>query len=237
MIKEKNYFYNEKLGVKNAFFIKPYDFNITNNENILKKYEEIKSILSLDSIVALNQQHTSIVKKVTIDNVNDYDLADGMITNVEGLGLAVRVADCQAIFLYNPIKKVIGNIHSGWRGTIAHIVKNAIEIMVTDYKCDINNIKVFIAPSIGQCHFEVDLDVYLEFKNSFTFNIDKYTIKKNNKYYIDTREVNREYLISLGILKKNIEISSICTVCNGDTIHSYRHDKENSGRNLAIIAL
>lgn len=238
-LKENSCYTFENLSINNAFFVKPYDFNanLIEKEQLLKEYNDIKKLFNIDTIATVKQEHTSIIKKVTLDNVNDIDVADGMITNIKGIGLATKVADCQAIFLYDQGKKVIGNIHSGWRGTIKHIVKSAIDIMINDYNCDIKNIKVFINPSIGQCHFEVDLDVYIEFKNEFKkFNIDSYTIKKNNKYYIDTEMLNRDYLIKLGVLKENIEISEICTVCNGNIIHSYRYDKDNSGRNLAIIS-
>lgn len=239
-LKENKYYTFENMPINNAFFTKPYDFNsnLIGREQLLKEYDDVKKLLNIDTIATIKQEHTSIIKKVTLDNVNDIDVADGMITNIKGIGLATKVADCQAIFLYDPVNAVIGNIHSGWRGTIKHIVKNAIDIMINNYDCDIKNIKVFINPSIGQCHFEVDFDVYLEFKNSFNeINIDDYVLTKNNKYYIDTKTLNKVYLISIGIKENNIEISNICTVCNGEIIHSYRYDKEISGRNLAIISL
>lgn len=239
-LEENKYYTFEGLSINNAFFIKPYNFNsnLIEKEKLLEEYDDVKKLLNIDTIATIKQEHTSIIKKVTLDNVNAIDIADGMITNIKGIGLATKVADCQAIFLYDPVKEVIGNIHSGWRGTIKHIVKNAIDIMINDYNCDIKNIKVFINPSIGQCHFEVDKDVYIEFKNNFKeFNIDDYVLTKNSKYYIDSEMLNKDYLILIGIEENNIEISNICTVCNGDIIHSYRYDKDISGRNLAIISL
>lgn len=239
-LKDDKYYTFDGLAINNAFFIKPYDFNsnLIKEEQLLKEYDDVKKILNINYIATIKQEHTSIIKKVTLNNVNTIDIADGMITNIKGIGLATKVADCQAIFLYDPVKEVIGNIHSGWRGTIKHIIKNAIDIMINDYNCNIKDIEVYINPSIGQCHFEVDKDVYIEFKNSFKeFNIDSYALRKNNKYYIDTTKLNKYYLISIGIEEKNIEVSNICTVCNGDIINSYRYSKEISGRNLAIISL
>ena len=88
-----------------------------------------------------------------------------------------------------------------------------------------------------QDHFEVDKDVYDIFKEKFS-KIDKYTIYKKeiNKYYIDTVKLNKDYLISLGLKKTNIYLSNLCTMCD-NRFHSYRIDKEKSGRNLAIISL
>ena len=240
--KDKYKYFSFTLNTKNAFFVKPYNFNynLVNEEDLNRQKEVVKDILKIDRMALVRQMHTSNIKKVTLDNIDEETIADGMVTNLKGVGLATKVADCQAIFLYDPVNKVIGNVHSGWRGTVLKIVKNAIDMMVNDYKSDVKNIKVVICPSIDKCHFEVDLDCYLEFKNSLNeIDIDKYVEYKEsiNKYYIDTLNLNKDYLIFLGLIEENITLSSMCTVCNSSIMHSYRASKENSGRNLAIIAL
>ena len=57
------------------------------------------------------------------------------------------------------------------------------------------------------------------------------------KYYIDTTLINRLMLEEVGIKSENIIESGICTVCHSDVFHSYRKDKEKSGRNVAIIGI
>ena len=227
-----------EIGTKNAFFIKPYNFNknTISEEEFNTNIKKVKNELNIDNLALVTQRHTADVKKVTFENINEETVADAMVTDIPNIGLGVKVADCQAIFLYDPIKRVIGCVHSGWRGTVKKIVKNALDIMVNDYGSVISDIKVVICPSILQDHFEVDYDVYLEFKNSFN-DIDKYTIYKEdlNKYYIDQETLNKDYLMSLGI--KYIKVANTCTVCNGNKIHSYRYEKENSGRHLAVISL
>lgn len=241
-ILKENYYAFNNLETINAFFIKPYDFNINivGENKLNQQYQLIKDKLKLDSIATVTQKHTSIIKIVTKDNIDDVDIADGLITNELGIALATKVADCQAIFLYDSIKKAIGNVHSGWKGTVQKIVGNAITLMVKEYGCNVKDIQVYINPSINKCHFEVDQDVYEQFKDSFKeIDIDKFIEynKNKNKYYIDTIGINISYLEYLGLDKKNIYSSNICTVCNGNTIHSYRYDKDKSGRNLAIISL
>ncbi len=61
--------------------------------------------------------------------------------------------------------------------------------------------------------------------------------QNNNKYYIDTTLANRIILKEEGLKDENIIDSMICTKCNSDKLHSYRKDKEYSGRNTAIISL
>ena len=58
-----------------------------------------------------------------------------------------------------------------------------------------------------------------------------------NKYYIDTVYLNKQMLINCGISEQNIIDSNICTVCNNEVLHSYRIEKEKSGRSTAIICL
>ena len=232
------YYKFDNLNIRHGFFYKPYSFNKNlNKEEYIKNLELVKEELNLIDIVEVTQKHTNIVKKVTIDNMFEETIADAMITNLKDVGLAIKVADCQAILVYDEKNKVIANVHSGWKGTVEKILGNVIDIMITDYNCDTKNIKAYICPSILQDHFEVDKDVYDIFKEKFS-KIDKYTIYKKeiNKYYIDTVKLNKDYLISLGLKKTNIYLSNLCTMCD-NRFHSYRIDKEKSGRNLAIISL
>ena len=72
-------------------------------------------------------------------------------------------------------------------------------------------------------------------------DIDQLIIKgeyeDEQKFFIDTIEINRQLLINLGIKEENIYISDLCSVCNSDFIHSYRKDKPSDGRNITLIAI
>lgn len=169
---------------------------------------------------------------------------DGLITNKKDKVLSLTYADCTPIFLFDKSKNVIGNIHSGWQGTLNQIAKEAIKCMENSYNCNPEDIICVIGPTIRKCHFEVDEDVKNMFYNTFKkiYDLDKfiYTGKIKNgkqKYYIDTVYLNIQMLIQSGIIEKNIVDSNICTVENSKFIHSYRAERENAGRNTAIIGL
>lgn len=145
------------------------------------------------------------------------------------------------MYLFDKNKKVIGNIHSGWQGTVKKISKKAIEFMKKKYSCNPEDIICVIGPTIRECHFEVQKDVKDMFYNSFSYmqnidNIIEYN-EKTKSYYIDTVEINKNLLIEEGLLEKNIIDSKVCTVCNSNIIHSYRKDGKESGRNTALISL
>jgi len=238
-------FDNLSSNVIHCFTKKPFDFN----ENLVKKekvFENYKIIAkdfdyNFNYIKKSSQGHTNVVRVVDANNLaDDFVNIDGMITNLPGVALVTYLADCQAILLYDPVNKVIGNIHSGWKGTLNKIINNAIDIMIKDFKCNPKNIRAFICPSILKCCFEVDEDVMLMFRKKF--NDDRYfyqgEIKDNKqKYFIDTVKINIDMMLKLGIRNDNIVCSDICTKCNCDDFHSYRKDKDLSGRNIALICL
>jgi len=111
------------------------------------------------------------------------------------------------------------------------------------YNCAINDIEVYICPSILKCCFEVDEDVKNQFVSSFSdILINQYIYKgkvkdSKQKYFIDTIGINIKVLTNYGILEKNIHVSNICTKCNNKEFHSHRGDSIVDGRNIAFIVL
>ena len=94
-----------------------YKFDILNKYNIDHCFYGVESDYSetrydLEDTFYLKQSHTSNVAVLTSnDKVGDAKFidCDGIITNLKGKKLVIRTADCQSIFLYDPVKKVIGN--------------------------------------------------------------------------------------------------------------------------------
>ena len=167
---------------------------------------------------------------------------DGLVTNKKNKALVFCFADCTPLLFFDPVKKVIANVHSGWRGTLQTIGRNAVNKMVQEFECKPENIICCIGPTIRKCHFEVDEDVKDLFYNKFKddINIDEFIEKskeKEGKYYIDTVGINRNVLLNIGLKEENIIDSKICSVCDEDKIHSYRAHGEKSGRNITIMEL
>ena len=235
-IKTNNNNYNNNNCVKYQY-----------NNCIKSQYNDLKNILGINlttsKIIKPVQKHTNNVQIVDETNINNYfDNTDGLITNLKNVALATSLADCQGILIYDPNKSVIGNVHSGWRGTLKRIVINAIHLMEEKFNSNPADIEIYICPSILKCCFEVDEDVEILFRNEFNdINIDEFietrNKTKNQKFYIDTVGINRAILMKEGVKAENIITSNICTKCNSDKIHSYRADGKNAGRNLSIIMM
>lgn len=218
------------------------DYKEVKEDNYKKLYKELN--LPYEGFTKINyQSHSDLVENVKEKN-EIHNNIDGLITNKKGISLSLRFADCTPILLYEPTKNVIGNIHSGWKGTVQKIGQKGLVKMIKDYDLKAENIICCIGPCIGMCHFEVGEDVKEIFENTFSYlgnleNIIKKGDKKEEgqKYFINTTVINRKLLEEIGVLSKNIIESNICTVCNKDYMHSYRASKENAGRNTAIIGL
>ena len=202
-----------------------------------------------EHLVKTNQEHTKEVKIVSKKihlkepdfNLEQYAKTDGIITNQKDIMLATTNADCILLLFFDPVKKVIANTHSGWRGTMQRISIETVQKMKQEFDCRPENIICCICPSIRKCHFEVDRDVKESFEKEFQDinNIDEIIEETvaNKKWNIDTVKINKIILQKEGIKLENIVDSEICSVCHSDLIHSYRVEKQGYGLNTAVIEL
>ena len=174
-------------------------------------------------------------------HVEEYKDTDGLVTNQKKIILSTTNADCILLLFFDPVKKVIANVHSGWRGTLQKISVEAVRKMEEEYGCKPEDIICCICPSIRKCHFEVREDVqkpyYSEFKELPNIDYIIAKIPDTDKWTIDTVEINKIILEKEGLKKENIIDSGICSVCNSDLVHSYRAEKQGYGLNTALIEL
>lgn len=200
------------------------------------------------NLIRPNQNHTDKIKtankKINANepdfNLEEYADTDGLITNKKNLLLSTTNADCILLIFFDPIKKVIANTHSGWKGTIQRISVKTVQKMVKEFGCNPEDIICCMCPSIRKCHFEVDKDVKEMFEKEFKDlkQLDEIIEEKENgKWNIDTILINQIILEKEGLMKENIIDSGICSVCNSEIMHSFRVEKEGYGLNTALIEL
>lgn len=231
--------------LKHAICFKPLNFtmNETEKDIVEESYTKICKELEISSenIIDKNQTHSDNVVILNLDNKGTFfDNTDGCITKENNIAIPIITADCIPFLLFDPQKRIIANIHSGWKGTVQRIIEKTVKMMIKEFKSNPSDIICCIGPSIGKCHFEVKEDVKEIFEKEFKDMLNKDIISnsdKNDSYYIDTILINKLMLLNLGLKENNIIESNICTVCNVDRFHSYRVEKENAGRNLSLITL
>ena len=206
--------------------------------------------ISPENIIKTKQMHTSEVKIVTRENGGDGILRsldenepyDGLITNEKNLLLCTVEADCVPVYFYDPVKKVIAMVHSGWKGTVKKISEYTIQKMCAVFDCKPENILVAIGPHICKDCYEVGEDVFAEFSTSFDKSeLEKIFIRKNaEKYLLNLQEAVKLTVIKNGVLSENFFPTEICTYhsqIEGYSLCSYRRTKSASERMLTAIMM
>jgi hypothetical protein len=149
---------------------------------------------------------------------------DGLITNIPEQILVSTSADCLPILLYDSKKKIIANLHGGRECLVKGIIKKAIEKMKVYFGAQPKEILVALGPHVRKCHYWLKEKTYQKLKNT---KFKKYLLKKKGKIHMDLTKLAIDQLLELGIQKKNIEDSKICTFCSYKKYFSARKEEEN----------
>ncbi|BEG98050.1 peptidoglycan editing factor PgeF [Bacteroides sedimenti] len=163
---------------------------------------------------------------------------DALISDLKGMCLCVSTADCAPVLLYDSVNKAVAVVHAGWRGTVAKIVKQTLDLMEQTYNTEAKDVMAAIGPSISADAFEVGNEVYEAFQK-VGFDMERIASwnEESQKYHIDLWEANRLQLMEAGVESENIEISGICTYENHNRFFSARRLGTKSGRILSGIML
>lgn len=237
-----------ELGVKHCFTSKDMDLGVTTNKSIEDVKDNIKKVyefLQVSPLILYNgyQSHSNnveIIKDTNQGLENElgrfFPETDGLVTQVPNIATITRFADCTPIILYDKNKRVVANLHSGWKGTLKRIASKGLKEMIRNYDTDSKDIIAVLGPSIGRYDFEVDADVKELFQEEFGYMEDIILKKNDEKYLIDLQKINKNILLEEGISEENIEIVDLSTVKN-EYLHSYRRDKANYGLMGSIVVL
>lgn len=128
--------YEDKI--EHCYSLRPLDYNMDNKDKTIDSYSKICKALKLDveKIYRPKQTHSNNIKIVLDQEAGIYGEftdVDGLITDKSNKILSLTYADCICLYFYDPVKNVIGNIHSGWRGTYQQIAKTAVKILKQKY--------------------------------------------------------------------------------------------------------
>jgi len=205
---------------------------VTQNLNLLA------GVLDIDKkqLVSPKQTHSKNIGVVT-STTDIFPNTDALITNIPGICIFVRTADCVPILLYDPVQKAVAAIHSGWKSTLQEISKHTIDRMQKEYGTQPKNLIASIGPSIGPEVYEVGPEVIEQFKNHFTFDNYITPVKNSDKGLLNLWKINHQILIDSGVPKEQIEVAGMCTYSNPDLFYSARRDGVKCGRLATGIML
>ncbi len=230
----------------------PYDsFNLAYHvgdqpEDVLENRRLLCQQLGFDpkGWVCGEQVHSNHIACVTAedsgkgwaDRASAFQDTDGLITDVPGILLTSFYADCVPLYFIDPVRRVVGLAHAGWKGTVADIAGEMIRTMERQYGSQAADLRAAIGPSIGMGQYEVDERV-MEHVDVWTGRLEGNgqvpTYAKSGapgKTWLDLKQLNRELMIFAGIQPQHIEVSQWCTHERHDLFFSYRADGGRTGR-------
>jgi len=199
-------------------------------EHVAANLRTIRLALGARHLVGMQQVHGSHILILTDDRAQGLEQpleADAVVTNLPGVALMVKQADCQAVILVDPEKSVIANVHCGWRGNTANLLGKVIERMRGTFGSDPATLFAAIGPSLGPCCAE-----FTTFESLFPESFRRFMVKTN---YFDLWEVSRWQLLQAGLREDRIEVAGLCTRCRTDLFFSYRGEG-TTGR-FATVAM
>jgi copper oxidase (laccase) domain-containing protein len=142
------------------------------------------------------------------DPAGTWPAVDGLITADAGVLLGIYVADCAAVYIVDPVRRVVALLHSGKKGTEGNITGAAIGIMRQQWGCDPKDLLVALSPCIRPPAYETDF----------------------------AAEIRRQ-VIGSGVPPEQCCDSAVCTGTDLEAYYSYRVEKGKTGRMLALLGM
>jgi len=211
-------------------------------------------------LITTRQVHSDVIH--CVDSVPPSPLTgDGLITATPGLLLAIQAADCLPVIVVDTRLRAVGVFHAGWRGTVQRIVEKGVGEMFRCFGSRPRDLRAMVGPGIQGCCYEVGEEVRTKFESQFAYGATLFREVKDSdpvrekypllfltarapghselptKIFLDLVEANRQQLRAMGVPKKSIEASPLCTNCHPDLLFSYRAEKGKTGRMMGVAGV
>ena len=205
------------------------------NIHVRKNRVTVARAMGCTDLVSARQVHGNQVLVLSSKNHNVYDdqeqvlgTGDAIVTDAAGKYLMIQLADCQSILLYDATRRIVANIHSGWRGSVSNIAGHTVDLMQEHFQSNPTHIMAGIGPSLGPCCAE-----FIYYKKELPEILWPYKLAKN---HFDFWAISRDQLCNAGLVAENIETANICTRCHTSLFFSYRGEGQ-TGRFASVIGL
>lgn len=236
-----SYFPELVHGISNRQFGDMRSGKLPEEEVVKNRTQFLKNLdIDIGNLVVPALAHGENIAKVDIEDRGKgakkketaIQKTDGLITRDTDVYLMVTVADCLPVLVYDPVLKIAGVFHAGWRGIVGQIIPAAVEKFQT-LGSTAENLAVGVGPGICQKHFVVKNNVLSLFQDTYP----SATLVRNNDGYVDLKKAVLIDLKKEGVSVNNIEISHICPACDNGIYGSYRKEGENVPAAAAVIGI
>lgn len=193
--------------------------------------------VATDHLLGVHQIHSADVITVTDAN-QGRPKADALVTATSGVALSVLSADCQPVLFSDPVARVIGAAHAGWKGALNGVLDQTVAAMIA-LGASRENISAAIGPCISQPAYEVGPEFMDRFMDEDPKNARFFANGKGDRLQFDLPGFGLKCLRSTGI--GEIDWTRHCTYSDPDRFFSYRrsvhHKEADYGRLISAITL
>ena len=165
--------------------------------------------------------------------------ADALVTNTPDLLLMLLFADCVPVYLVDPVRKVVGLAHAGWRGTAVNIAGKTLQTMVQEFGCVPSACFAAVGPSISGDSYEVGPEVADQFRSlpgSRASSVVMPRREMGGTYNLNLRAVIFGQLLYAGLPAGSIAVCDEDPFRNRRDFFSYRRDGV-TGRMAAFLGI
>jgi YfiH family protein len=204
-------------------------------EDVGRNRQLVAGCLEGKDLVFIRQVHGNTVRVIDgrsgpapVSGADPVPVGDAMVTDRAAKLLVVTVADCQPVLLFDSARRVVANIHSGWRGSVANVAGRTLQVMRERFGCSARDVLAGVGPSLGPCCAE-----FVNYRNEIPRELWDY---RRDSVHFDFWAVTRDQLIAAGVPAEHIQTSGMCTKCHTDRFFSYRGER-HTGRFPAVIGI
>jgi len=210
-------------------------------ENVLKNLETVSKKIGCkkELLITLNQKHTNEVICFNSEaDIKNKLTGDAIVSKVKNVGIGILTADCASIFFYDPINRIVGCSHAGWKGALNGIIKNTVE-KFNELNSNNEDLIAVVGPCISKKNYKVKNDFFNKFINKNKENEIFFEKINNENYIFDLRSYINKEISDLNI--KNIENIDLDTFSESELFYSYRRSALNKekdyGRCISVILM
>jgi len=176
----------------------------------------------------LKQVHGTEIVTILAAGEENIARADGWVSAARGVPVAVYVADCLPIFLWDEGLRAVGVLHAGWKGLAAGMPAAAVSAF-RSLGLEADGLCVSIGPHAGPCCYRVGA----EFRS--LFRAESFVSDARGGLRLDLGVEAKARFVEAGVDARNVRVSGDCTICAAEDFFSFRRDRMER-RILAFIA-
>ncbi len=159
---------------------------------------------------------------------------DALVTAVTAVPLLMRFGDCAPVLFFDPVRRVVGIAHAGWRGVVAGAVGATVRTMTERLGCDPADLWAGIGPTIGSCCYEVGPKVVAAVEAACPPGAEVVR-DVNGRTHLNLPAAVQVQLRAAGV--EQIEDAGLCTACRVDEFFSHRAEHGRTGRFGVVMEL